>query len=181
MNQEIKYWKQRDEAAERYAYYKIDFDEGNQNCTEAGLKFLYNDWQSIVNTPEPTPLSHRKGFEDIELYYKDDPPLKFEPVNTPPSPEPAMSAKEIFDKNYEYYRNLLNLSAIPLDARGMIFKSMEQYAQQFTSEDNKPIPVDWDELRERFMSSELAGDLYNRKFPPKAIFDWFKLNIGGGK
>tara|TARA_R110000772_G_scaffold50113_1_gene115305 strand:+ start:159 stop:518 length:360 start_codon:yes stop_codon:yes gene_type:complete len=39
------------------------------------------------------------------------------------------TAKEIFDKRYLYYRDMLNKPAIPLEARQLIFDAMEEYAQ----------------------------------------------------
>jgi hypothetical protein len=38
--------------------------------------------------------------------------------------------KEVFDKNYEVYRNLHCQPPIPLEARDMIFKSMRDFASQ---------------------------------------------------
>ena len=40
-----------------------------------------------------------------------------------------MTAKETFDKNYEQYRNLHGKKAIPLEARQLVFDTMEEYAQ----------------------------------------------------
>ena len=43
------------------------------------------------------------------------------------------TAKQIFDSRYEYYRNMENKPAIPLEARQMIFDAMELYASQSQS------------------------------------------------
>ena len=43
------------------------------------------------------------------------------------------TAKQIFDSRYEYYRNMENKPAIPLEARQMIFDAMEEYASQSQS------------------------------------------------
>jgi len=40
------------------------------------------------------------------------------------------TAKEIFDRKYEFYRNMENKPVIPIEAREMIFNAMEEYAQQ---------------------------------------------------
>tara|TARA_R110001592_G_C12624497_1_gene698407 strand:- start:52 stop:294 length:243 start_codon:yes stop_codon:yes gene_type:complete len=40
-----------------------------------------------------------------------------------------MTPKEIFDKRYLYYRDMLNKPAIPLEARQLIFDVMEEYHQ----------------------------------------------------
>ena len=38
--------------------------------------------------------------------------------------------KEIFDKRYEFYRNIENKPPIPLEARELIFNVMQEYASQ---------------------------------------------------
>ena len=50
-----------------------------------------------------------------------------------------MKAKEIFDKKYEYYRNMLNKPAIPLEARQLIFDCMEDYKDAELKEAEKAI------------------------------------------
>ena len=39
-----------------------------------------------------------------------------------------ITAKQVFDKVYEFYRNMENKPAIPLEAREMIFSAMHQFA-----------------------------------------------------
>jgi len=51
-----------------------------------------------------------------------------------------MEPKEVFDRKYEVYRNLLRKPAIPLEARQMIFDAMEEYAQsKGPSEEDKMV------------------------------------------
>jgi hypothetical protein len=45
-----------------------------------------------------------------------------------------MTAKEIFDKKYEYYRNMEGKPSIPLEARDLIFSAMKAYAKQAIAE-----------------------------------------------
>ena len=45
-----------------------------------------------------------------------------------------MKTKEIFDKKYEFYRNMENKPAIPLEARELILEAMEEYAQERTKD-----------------------------------------------
>ena len=39
--------------------------------------------------------------------------------------------KEIFDKRYEFYRNMENKPLIPLEARELIFAVMQEYAEAY--------------------------------------------------
>jgi hypothetical protein len=41
-----------------------------------------------------------------------------------------LTAKQTFDKRYEYYRNMENKSPIPVQAREMIFDAMQSFAAQ---------------------------------------------------
>jgi hypothetical protein len=41
------------------------------------------------------------------------------------------TAKELFDKRYEYYRNIERNPPIPVESREFIFNTMEEYAREF--------------------------------------------------
>ncbi len=57
------------------------------------------------------------------------------------------TAKQIFDRWYESYRNIENMPPIPLEARSVIFRAMKEYAEQQSS--NPPAgEVSEEEIRE---------------------------------
>jgi predicted Zn-ribbon and HTH transcriptional regulator len=49
--------------------------------------------------------------------------------------------KQVFDKKYEIYRNLENKPPIPLEARNMIFASMQEFADEYHEELKKASEV----------------------------------------
>ena len=104
MNQEIKYWKQRCEAAE-----KILQRQPPTNRMQFIPKSIYDEWQSLVNTPpSPEPVIREIGITQ--------------------DAKPIMSASEFM---LETHGNDYLQDGMYLDGRD-ILGFMEEYAKQFT-------------------------------------------------
>jgi len=83
-----------------------------------------------------------------------------------------MTAKEIFDKKYEYYRNMENRSPIPIQAREMIFEAMESYASLKVAES---MPTEEDIKKET--DTFLADMVYEAGFVNGC--EWFRNRMKG--
>jgi len=158
MNQEIKYWKQRCEAAE-----KILQRQPPTNRMQFIPKSIYDEWQSLVNTPpSPEPVIREIGITQ--------------------DAKPIMSASEFM---LETHGNDYLQDGMYLDGRD-ILGFMEEYAKQFTPDPlvKESLTTDWDELRKKFiteMTGNYTGVQYMEVGDPDKIFNFFKTNIGGGK
>jgi hypothetical protein len=125
----------------------------------------------------------------------------FRNMNTPPSPEPAMSAE---DENgllscpfcgskgqIDYNKDGFNIHCSDEWCHGydgeLCFNSAKEAVESWNkrpSQHSDSLRVDWDELREKFIA-ELTGNYtgvqYMEVGDPDKIFNFFKTNIGGGK
>jgi hypothetical protein len=94
------------------------------------------------------------------------------------------SKEEIVNESFKGLAEFIQDKEIFEWYKGLICTCMELYHDQFKSEDNKPIPVDWEELKAKFIS-EMTGNYkgvqYMEVGDPDKVFNWFKEQIGGGK